>query len=391
MRVPGTTSILRSEGAGRALAPDVSRGIALCFIAVANVMLYLHDRPYGMRQHLVEDGAVDRGVTFAVVALVDARVYPLFALLLGYGIALLSTRDPGAGGVRRLRRRGVGLILFGLVHGVLLFSGDILGLYGLLTLLLIPALGWSGRRLLVVAGVLIVPCALVQGLAFADPGPTMQRAILWSIGITDPLEALAWRPLEWIVAMVGMLGVVPAVLLGIWAAHRDVLANPAAYRHLLVRAGAGLTVVGILGGIPAALVAAGVISVPDGPAAAIISTLHVATGILGGVGYAALLALACTIRRFATSRTAHVFAIVGERSLTSYLLQSVLMVPVLAAWTFGVGGTIGSTGALLIALATYAITVAAACWMHAHGDLRPAEMLLRRFANAPSKRMEVTG
>ena len=375
----------------RVLAPDVARGVALCFIAIANVMLYLHDRPYGMRQHLIEDGAADRALTFATVAFVDARVYPLFALLLGYGIARLSSRDPGHRGTRRLRRRGIGLILLGAAHGMLLFSGDILGLYGLLTLLLIPALRWRGQRLLLWAGLLLVPCALVQGIALADPGPTMQRSILWSIGIADPLEALAWRPLEWIMGMVGMLGVVPAVLIGIWAARRAVLDDPASHRRLLTQVGIGFTGVGVLGGVPAAAVAAGFVNVDAGPAAVTVSTLHVASGILGGVGYAALLALACTSRRFASARAVRVFTAVGQRSLTCYLLQSVLMVPVLAAWTCGLGGAMGSAQALIVALAIYAVTAALALWMQRHDDIRPAERLLRWFANREPQRMQVVG
>jgi uncharacterized membrane protein YeiB len=366
----------------RQLTPDVARGFALCLIAVANVMLYLHDRPYGMRQHLVEDTRSDQAVTFATVTLVDARVYPLFALLLGYGIARLYAADSTTPGVRRLRRRGLGLLLIGGAHGLLLFSGDILGLYGILTLALIPVLRWPQRRLLVVAGLLVVPCALVQGAALSDPGPTTQRMILWSIGIADPVEALAWRPLEWVMGMAGMLGVVPAVLIGIWAGRLDLLARPAARRRLLSTVGIGGTLIGVLGGIPAAATAAGAWDVSAGPEAVAVSTLHVATGILAGIGYAALIALACTHSGFATSGVARALAAVGERSLTCYLLQSVLMVPLLAAWTLGWGGVLGSAQALLVALAAYAVTVAAALAMRQR-NRRPAEQLLRRFVNLP--------
>lgn len=367
----------------RQLTPDVARGLALGFIAIANVMLYLHDRPYGMRQHLVEDAGADQIVTFATVTLVDARVYPLFALLLGYGIAGLYATDPMPLGVRRLRRRGLALLLFGAVHGLLLFSGDILGLYGLLTLAFIPVLRWPQRRLLIAAGALIVPCALVQGVAFSDPGPTMQRMILWSIGIADPVEALAWRPLEWAMGMVGMLGVVPAVLIGVWAGRLDLLARPTEHKRLLRAVGIGGALTGVLGGIPAAAVAVGTWDLSSGPAAVAVSTLHVATGILGGIGYAALIAIACTRPRFASSRVASALTAVGERSLTCYLLQSVLMVPLLAAWTLGWGGVIGSAQALLVALAVYATTICAALWMRHRHNLRPAEQLLRRFVNRP--------
>lgn len=365
----------------RALAPDVARGLALCFIAIANVMLYLHDRRYGMRQRIVEEGAVDTATTFSTVALVDGRVYPLFALLLGYGVARSGARDSGAAGTRRLRRRGLGLVLFGAVHGVLLFSGDILGLYGILTILLIRALRWSDRRLLVVAAVLIVPCALVQGIAFAEPGPTLQRAVLWSIGIDSVWEALAWRPLEWVMGMAGMLGVIPAALVGIWAGRRDLVADPASHRSLLTRLGVCGIAVGVLGGTPAAAIACGLVTVEPGPIPVVLSTLHVATGVIGGIGGAALVALACADARVLRRRLTRTLSAVGERSLTCYLLQSVLMVPLLAAWALGGGGWLSSVGALLFGLAVYASTACVALWLARLGTRGPAEHLLRRFAD----------
>lgn len=172
--------------------PDIARGWALGFIAIANIMLYVHGREYGLRQRVVPEMPADQVVTFLTVALVDARVYPLFALLLGYGVARqLATRDRGV-----VQWRGIGLILFGAVHGILLFAGDVLALYGVLTLVLIPLGRVSGRVLILAAAILLVPTALIQGVAFAEVGPTLQRSVFWSIGIANPVEALAWRPLN---------------------------------------------------------------------------------------------------------------------------------------------------------------------------------------------------
>ena len=76
------------------------------------------------------------------MVLVDGRVYPLFAALVGYGLARLADRAPE--GV--LRRRGVVLIGVGALHGVLLFPGDIIGAYGLVILLIAPVGGDGARR-----------------------------------------------------------------------------------------------------------------------------------------------------------------------------------------------------------------------------------------------------
>ena len=225
-----------------------------------------------------------------------------------------------------------------------------------------------------------------QGFALADPGPTLQRSILWSIGIDDAWEALAWRPVEWIMGMAGMLGVLPAVLAGMWAGRRDLFAHPALHRRFFIRVGVVGCLIGVVGGAPAAAIASGLVSVDAGPVAVALSTLHVATGIPGGIGSAALVAVACTSPRVARSPLTRVFTAVGERSLTCYLLQSILMVPLLAAWTLGWGGALSSFGALLVALFVYACTACTAVWLRQRGERGPAERMLRRFGRTAQGR-----
>jgi uncharacterized protein len=373
--------------ADRQLAPDVARGFCLAFIAIANVMLYLHDRPYGLRQHLIEHGVVDRVVSLVTVALIDARIYPLFAVLLGYGIARQSSRGDPARTDRRLRLRGLGLVVFGALHGILLFSGDILGLYGLITIALVPASrSWSNRRLLLWAAVLWVPLSAIQGIALSDVGPTMQRSIFWSIGIADPVEALLWRVPEWVMGMLGMLGVVPATLAGIWAGRQNLLALPSPFRRQLGRLGLVGAVVGVVGGMPSAAVVVGLIPLEPGVTAVVISVVHVVTGVIGGLGYAALIGWVCGNARVARSATAGALAAVGQRSLTCYLLQSVLMVPFLPAWTLAWGRTYGSAQAALFALGVYLVTVVIAVLLRRFGDRRPAESLLRGFVSLLDRR-----
>jgi len=38
----------------RMLAPDLARGLMLALIALANSVVYLYGRPYGVRQHIME-------------------------------------------------------------------------------------------------------------------------------------------------------------------------------------------------------------------------------------------------------------------------------------------------------------------------------------------------
>lgn len=90
-----------------------------------------------------------------------------------------------------IRRHGRWMILFGFVHALLLFSGDIIGAYGLLAVVLAGVLIRArDRTLLVVAGLWLLLSAAfgaLQGL----PVPEGTQAFLPSMSIDAPLVAAA--------------------------------------------------------------------------------------------------------------------------------------------------------------------------------------------------------
>ncbi|MGO1737729.1 MAG: DUF418 domain-containing protein [Actinomycetaceae bacterium] len=367
----------------RALAPDLARGLMLALIAVANVMIYLHGRPYGLRQHVVEDGTLDRLVTAVVAVAVDARAYPLFAALFGYGLVRIADRLRARGATpddvrRHLRRRSCWLLVLGLVHALVGFSGDILGWYGLLGLILASRLRVSDRVLLRTAAVWLVLASVVQGLLHADPTVRTQRSILWSFAIEDPLVAAGWRPIEWLMTPVGLLAVVSPVLVGIWAGRRRILERPERYADLLRRTAAVGISVGLLGGLGTALATAHMWE-PPGLVLAGLFWLHILTGVPAGLGYAATIALAAARLTGSRSRVLAALRATGERSLSAYLFQSVVFVALLPAWTFGWGATLGTAGAALLALSTWAVSVVVAAALARRGHRGPAEVVLRRL------------
>ncbi|MDP3891244.1 DUF418 domain-containing protein [Nocardioides sp.] len=369
----------RTPGA-REIAPDVARGLALALIAVANSMLYLHGRPYGVRQHLSDQQGVDAWVSLVSVAAVEGRIYPLFGLLLGYGIAMTARGASRAVYRVRLRGRGLALLAFGAVHATLLFSGEVLGLYGLLTLLIIPVLAMPSRRLLGLAAVSLLVLSVPQALSYAEVGPTHQRSVLWSIGIEDPWLALLWRGPEWLMTIIGMSSVVSAVLVGVWWCRFRHDSPPGERGPMLARVAALGAGIGLVGGVPAALAAGGFWHIEDTSTAQAVLYLHTVTGLVGGIGYAAGVAWWCQRPRFRVTRGVRLLRSVGQRSLTCYLLQSVGMVVVLPAWTLGIGGRLGPAGAAGFGLAVYAGTAVIVVLLGSRGR-RPAETALRRLAS----------
>src|SRR5690606_39607935 len=111
----------------------------------------------------------------------------------------------------------------------------------------------------------------------------------------EPLEALLWRGVEWLMAPFGLLAVVPALLVGVVAGRRDLLGDVASRRRPLLAAAVVGVAVGWLGGLPMALATGGAVALPAESEAGF-SGLHVLRGVACGRGYAALAGGVCAPR-----------------------------------------------------------------------------------------------
>jgi uncharacterized protein len=389
--------------AERILAPDIARGLVLLGIAVANVPFFLYGRELGILLKPVTDATADPWVNALVATLADNRSYPLFALLFGYGLTQLLTRESVRGtewpdARRLLLRRNLWLIAFGAAHGVLLFFGDILGTYGLLGLALVLLIRASGRTLAIVGwlsfGFLIVVGALegLSGLLSQVGGAAAPSAALFnSAGAETYPLAVLYRLGEWTLGMLsvpfGGLGLLAPMILGMWAARYRVLEQPLQHRRALVLVASIGIPVSVLGALPIALALLGaiVLSPLVEPFAAM---LHAATGAVGGAAYVALIALIVGGRgsgRELGSPTAkprgpisRMFAALGQRSLSGYLTQSLVFVIVFAPYGLGLGATASVAEATQIAVITWLGTLVLANVLAAVDRSGPAEWLLRR-------------
>src|SRR5262249_33509972 len=108
--------------------------------------------------------------------LADQKFMTIFLLLFGAGVVLMTQRAEaqGVGAARTYYRRMLWLILFGLVHGYLLSSHDILFGYGVCGLLVYP-LRKKSPRVLLTLGVLAL---------------AVQSGLYLCLGLTLPL----WPP-----------------------------------------------------------------------------------------------------------------------------------------------------------------------------------------------------
>ncbi|MFC5994580.1 DUF418 domain-containing protein [Pseudonocardia hispaniensis] len=374
---PGAISV-----SARSLAPDLARGAMLLFIALANAPGFLYGHPKGVRGYRIPDAIPDKVVVLLQMVAVDGRAYPMFAFLFGYGMIQMLRRHTSVGvdpvTIRKLiRRRGWWLVTFGFLHALLLFSGDILGAYGALGVMLAGVLTRvSDRTLLLAAAVWMVPVTTLGAVAHSvspDHGTAATT--------TNAVMAVADRVGEWLpgVLLNSVINLVPPLLLGIWAARRRVLDDPERHRRLLVRVGVLGAGLAVGGGLPMALMGADWWQVPSAEALVLVAAVHTVTGYAGGIGYAAIAGLVAIRVGQRHGRVVTALAACGQRSLTSYLLQSVVLVSVLASYGGGLGDHLTVAPVAVVATATWAMTVLLAEFMRRRGQRGPAEVLLRRL------------
>ncbi|WP_030573397.1 DUF418 domain-containing protein [Streptomyces aureocirculatus] len=421
---PRPTGVRAAE---RALAPDLGRGLMLLFIAMSNTAFHLWNSEYGPSGWQPVNGNwLDHTVQFAMVVGLDLRIYPLFAFLFGYGMMQLYLRQTATGereregknasegknagertAVRLLRRRSLWMIVIGFAHATLLMAGDIVGFYGLISLILgwlflrrsDRALNWwigiATTTLVVLSAQPVLTTVLTggdlgsMGDASAEPSSeaygadeeswlaaagTRMTTSLFLMGVAAPLVLVS--------------GGFVIFLVGYWAARRRILEEPGSHLKLLRRTAVIGTATGWLGALPAALAHVGALDVPadaqseSGP----LFTLRDVTGNAAGLGYIAAVALFAhwwtrrPHRRGEKAVTA--VSAVGKRSLSCYLTHSLLFAPLLAAWGLGLGEHLTSASMVLVALAVWLVTVAGAYALELRGKRGPAEALLRHLMYA---------
>src|SRR5690554_2487427 len=119
----------------RMTAVDVVRGFALLGILIFNMSSFA-GYSLDWRAHT---SPLDQAIVLLTHLLVQAKFYSLFSFLFGWGMAvqLLRSRARRVPFVPRSLRRLLVLLFIGMVHGMLIWDGDILTAYALSGFLLV--------------------------------------------------------------------------------------------------------------------------------------------------------------------------------------------------------------------------------------------------------------
>nr|WP_272902565.1 DUF418 domain-containing protein [Brevibacterium daeguense] len=388
----------------------------LLLIAVANVSWYLWGhQTQPASAHPVDGNPLDRALAALTILFVDARIYPMFAFLFGYGMVQFA-RSREERGVppqrvdRMLLRRHWWLIAFGAMHAALLFSGDVLGAYGLAGLLLgwllfrrsdraAAITVWSLVAVFVSVTVLGMMSAALLSLLPPEVLAADEGAEAFAVG-PDLLngQAVYWQSLLirlglWLAGTVGTvigLAVPICVLFGWLAARKQWLEEPERHQGTLRTVAVWGILVGVLGALPQMLIYLDVLPVPDALSWSLAGLASV-TGVAGGIGYAALFGLLARALRGRIPAALRPVAAVGRRSLTFYLLQSVIFAPLLAAWGLGLGPDFNTATAFALALGVWLLSLGLAEILERRNARGPAEVVLRRLTYGGDGRSSARG
>ena len=392
---------------------DVLRGFALLGILVMNIQAfampqtaYINPTAYG------DLTGANRYVWIAGRMFADQKFMTIFSMLFGAGIVLMTGRAEARGDGRRVHyRRMRWLLVIGLLHGYLLWWGDILFHYAVCGMLVYPLRRQSPGRLIAIGLALLVAASAFWGLVgLSFP--------YWPEEVRTEIEEEAWRPTpekidtELATYRGGWLDQLPhrsATALGmqtflliiwiVWRAGGLMLIGMALFKKEVFSARrspgfyAALIAVAAVVGLP--LQAYGIsLSFAD---AWSFGSLFVDTqlvywaSIAVGIGYVGAVMLAC--RTAALRRVTRPFAAVGQTALTNYLLQTVLCTTIFYGHGLGLFGAVDRVGQVGVMAGVWTVQlIASPLWLRGF-RFGPVEWLWRSLtyrARQPMRRRPVT-
>ena len=395
----------------RILAPDVARGFTMLGIAVANATtawLYISpDTPGSTAGGVVNNSILDKIAIILGSIFTHVRGLPMFATLLGYGVGMIAMslqrrNYPPKKARLVLIRRYFFLAIFGILHLSLLFFGDIMFVYGVMGIILALLYRFKDKTLLIITGVLgtlglILAAIMTIGVSAegASSRTEVMTSFIQTLSSPDSYATLvshAFTSLSFQIGnlLTGFLFFFPVMILGMVAARHNVLGQPEKYKTLLTRFAIVAVIISFGVGIPLGLAEIGVL--PENTVLHLQSLNQVA-GIWAGPGIVASIALA-TLPLQRRIDAAHAggtgyplpvplqaLIALGKRSMTGYLLQSILFVLLTSKFTFGLGRGQGAWEATLIAIFIWAITLVIAYALE-KANLRggPFEVVHRRLS-----------
>ena len=368
----------------RVVAIDMMRGLSLLGIFIVN-MLAFHTPYYYINPYTWYTNPSDSDTFQWIDIALQGSVYPLFSMLFGYGLMMQFRKSQERGesfiplGIRRLSM----LLIFGLLHAFLVWSGDILITYALSGFIVLFLLPLARRWLLGIALLLyILPnlaLAFLTYLATALDQPFYTgvqeiESSLLAFGSGSWADIFMQRAADWTYAniesgslfLIGMT-IFPYMLIGAAAAKGKLIERTSQMKIIWIT----LTTITLIAGFSIKLL----------PYLFEANFYYMfVQDIFGGplvaIGYAGLIALLCQLSIF--RKILNPVAKVGRMSMTTYLSQSLIATSIFYSYGFALYGKIDVLTGTWIAIGVFVIQMIFAEIWFSKFKQGPVEMIWKR-------------
>lgn len=370
---------------------DALRGFALLAIVLLHNLEHynIFGSPEGVSAWL---STIDRAVTDVVFFLLAGKAYATFSLLFGFSfyIQMRNARRRGDDFRWRFAWRMLLLAGFAQLHA-LFYNGDILLLYAVCGLVLIPASGWSNRTVLAVAAVLMLQPYCWGKIVYALFNPEYVDTNSLFLKYAAQAEVVGrtgnlWQTLAdniwngqlysnfWQVEA-GRLFQTPALfLLGMLAGRMELFVKSASSRRFWRRA----LVAGAVCAMPLYLLKTMV--PPTIENITILSYYGIAIPMLYNFAFMTVLVAMFVLAWFVADgyRWQRFISPYGRMSLTNYIGQSIIGVAIYYHWGLGLYDKLGALASLAVGVGVFMVQWwFSRYWLSAHRQ-GPLEWLWKR-------------
>ena len=400
-------------------AMDVIRGFALLGILLMNIEGLVGPTNVALTGVDPALSGLDRWVDAGIYILVQGKFYALFSLLFGMGFAVMMSRahDAGRPFVPVYLRRTFALLVIGLVHATLVWSGDILTSYALLALLLLwlfrttatSRLPWWGIALYVVPSLAVLGLGLLGSLMQLIPEVATEFDKAMVEGANDRMAQVeaqrraygsgsyldaTWQRGRDLVSMMGYLILVGWQILGLfvlggWFVRSGAIARPQTFPRLF----ANLRWLGLPIGLVLMLVSYYLMPAMDPGRLDFTSGAATALTMLGSLlmslGYLAWLVRG--LQSPVMARALAVLAPAGRMALTNYLLQSLICTWIFYGYGLGYFEGLSRAWQVPFVVAFFAAQLWLSRWWMARFHFGPIEWLWRAVSYGKRPLMRQAG
>ncbi len=249
---------------------DALRGFALLGILLVNIHFFNESLQAISLGGVPIEGKLNESIDFFTALLVEGKFMLLFSFLFGYGATILYMKSTTQGikFTPLYLKRMFALFIFGLIHGLLLWYGDILTTYAIVGIVLLFFLKRKSKTILIWSLVLLSIVPLLLGISTGLTSGTgdyssmdFSEEIKLSQEIDKQIyaegtfsEIVAKRSMDFVMSFFNMILFFPQILgiflLGVFFGKKSILENLHEKKHSFLVIGLIATLSGVILELP---------------------------------------------------------------------------------------------------------------------------------------------